>query len=139
MLNNIAEQVYNKKHEYAEFEVAKIAVSSLFANNYREIRQNFKIYVPSAYVDTAKAYYMDAVRVGESISMTEEELWLKYRIIGNRQGLSEKSFSFPTVVSEIVAGHLLSRDNEENLVAESSVLDRVLPFRQEIAQISLEI
>jgi hypothetical protein len=121
---------------YSDFDVADLVAGNIFANQYDAISDKLRIHAPSVYVDTAKLYYADAVNFKEIVPMGQKELFLKYRQVGNRQAyreaLSQKSFSFGTVVSELIAVGLLHRQ-QENIIGDQGLFEHLVQFREQIS------
>jgi len=138
-LTRLHERVYRFDTKFDVFNVASAVAGRIFSSQYRRIRNEFKIYSPTAYVDATKAYYLDAVRMGERIPMTEKELYQKFRIVGHRNPYESKNFKFKTIISEVVGGKLLERDADDNVIGSKSIFDKVMPFQDEIVKAAPEI
>jgi hypothetical protein len=121
---------------HSDFDVADLVAGNIFANQYDVISDKLRIHAPSIYVDTAKLYYSDAVNFKEIVPMEQSELFLKYRQVGNRQAyreaMSQKSFSFGTVVSELIAVGLLHR-RQESIIGDQKLFDHLVQFRDQIS------
>jgi len=118
--------------------VAELVVGKVFANRYDEIRTDLRINPPTAYVDTTTVYYIDAIRFGENIPISEKELFFEYQKIGARAFISEFSLlSFRTLLSELVSVELL--DKKGNYVTgRDRIFNNLMAYRDEILQGAVE-
>jgi hypothetical protein len=133
-LTGLEHHLYQKyREEGSDFFVTGQIVGNIFSKHYREIKSKLHANAPSVYVDTSTAYYLDAIRMGEPIRMSEEELWKKYRMIGHRPTASKINVAYPTVISEIVAGHLLDRNEDGYIRGHNKVMEKLIPLGPELA------
>jgi hypothetical protein len=120
----------------SDFDVADLVAGNIYANEYDFISDELRIHAPSIYVDTAKLYYADAVNFKEIVPIEQNELFLKYRQMGSRaayrEAQSQKSFSFGTVVSELIAVGLLHR-RQEDIIGDQGLFDHLVQFREQIS------
>ena len=133
------EQHFYKKYsdESSDFFVTSNIVGSIFANHYREIKSKLHANAPSVYVDTTTAYYLDAIRMGEPIQITENDLWRKYRMISRRPTARGITIPYPAVISEIVAGKLLNRNDDGYIYASEKVFKKLESMGSElVAEVS---
>ncbi len=130
---------YKDEKLLSDFFVTGQVIGTIFAKYYNDLKIELRVFAPSIYVDTSTAYYIDAIRAGASILMSEMELWKKARMIGHRSTTSVKTISYPTVISEIVAGKIFARDHEGFICANESVFNRLNPLEVELAQEISEI
>lgn len=138
-LTGIWETLYRKEmRAHDSFAVAEYVVGKVFASRYEEIKTDFCIYSPTAYVDTTKVYYIDAIRFGENIPISENEIFLGYQKIGGRQLKSDFSLqSFRTLLSELAAAELLEID-EDYVVGKERIFDNLMKYRDEVLQGAVE-
>ena len=122
-------------------DVADQVIGSLYAHHFEAIRDELRIFGPDVYVTATKAYYADAVREGISIPMTRYRLWLKYRSYNyHPRPNTHREYSFPNVVSELVHNKFLQFSHDENyVVANSELLERVLPYHEKLSKLVVEI
>jgi len=135
LLTGLSEECYRKGIVRSNFDVADVVAGHLFASEYEQLRDEFRIHAPSVYVDTAKLYYVDAVNFKEIVPIQERELFLKYRQMGNRpayEEMTKRGFSFATAVSELVSVGLLRR-HEEEILGNQALFDHLVQFRDRIA------
>jgi hypothetical protein len=119
----------------SSFDIADIVAGNLFATEYRTIKDQFNIHAPSVYVDTAKLYYIDAVNLKEMVPVGEEELFMKYRQMGNRVAFKEitrRGYSFATALSELIAVGLLRRQ-ETDILGDEKLFEHLVQFRDQIS------
>jgi hypothetical protein len=116
--------------------VAQEVVGMVFSKEYEYIHETMKNRVPSVYVDTTKAYYLNAVRIGSPIPMSTSQLLSKYRMF---EQSTRKVHDFNTVIGELVTVDLLAKDSYDNIIANTKVFDQVLPLRKEILEIAVEL
>lgn len=139
-LTMMSEKLYKKYNDEAlGFIVTSKIVGSIFSKYYREIKYDLGVHAPSVYVDTSMAYYLDAIRAGESIDMTIDELWRKYRMVGHKPTTVEVGSNYPTVVSEIVLGKLLDKNENGYIYANEDVFSKLQPLGAELVQQLVEI
>ena len=121
--------------------VSDLVIGSLYAHHFNEIRDELRIFGPDVYVTATKAYYADAVREGQSIPMSQYRLWLKYRSYNyHPRPNTNKEYSFPTVVSELVHSKFLQfSDDEKYITANPELLKKVLPHREKLSKLVIEI
>lgn len=135
MLTNLEELLYKKYAEKGtDFFVTSQVVGMIFAKHYKDIKSELHAHAPSVYVDTSTAYYVDAIRAKQPILMSENDLWKKYRMIGHRPTTKDPTISYPTVISEIVAGKLLDRNEEGYVRANDDVLRKLEPLGVELSK-----
>lgn len=140
LLTMISEKLYKKFNDEAlGFIVTSRIVGGIFAKFYREIKYDLGVHIPSVYVDTSMAYYLDAIRVGESIDMTMDELWRKYRMVGHKTTTAKVGSNYPTVVSEMVLGKLLDKSENGKIYANEDVFSKLQPLSAELTQQLVEI
>jgi len=105
----MASEEYYKSNKHIH-NLAEEIVGGVFANNYFEIKKEFHINSPTAYVDTTKVYYIDALRYGENIPIHEKNLFYEYLKIGDRSFRSEVNLmQFRTLLSELEFVKLLEK------------------------------
>jgi len=138
-LEHLVYEKYKDEKLLSDFFVTGQVIGTIFAKYYNDLKVDLHAYAPSIYVDTSTAYYIDAIRAGSSILMTEMELWKKARMIGHRSTTSIKTISYPTVISEIVAGKILSRNQDGLIHANENVFKRLIPLETELIQEISEI
>jgi len=135
ILNGLDESLTLEGNQ-SDFDVADLVAGNVYATEFDRIRDDFKIHAPSIYVDTAQLYYADAVNFKEIIPIQQDELFLKYRQIGSRityrEAMSQKGYSFGTVVSELIAVGLLHRQ-QENIIGDQKLFDHLVQFREQIS------
>jgi len=139
-LTGIWERLYRSGARTRDlFAVAEYVVGTVFANRYDKIKTDLRIYSPTAYVDTTKVYYIDAIRFGENIPISENEIFLEYQKIGGRQIRSEFSLhAFRTLLSELAAAELL--EIEENYVlGKEKIFDNLMEYRDDVLQGVVEV
>ena len=133
------EELYRKeKMPSGLHTIAERVVGKVFANRYGEIKTDLHINPPIAYVDTTKVYYIDAIRFGENIPISENELFFEYQKIGARAFRSQISLQgFRTLLSELVAVELL--DKKGNYVTgRERIFDNLMEYRDEVLQGAVE-
>jgi len=116
--------------------VAEEIVGMIFSREYDYIHDSMNNRAPSIYIDTTKAYYLNAVRIGSPIPMSTTQLLSKYKIFGRSQ---RKRLNFNTIVGELVSESMLSKDNNDNITADDDVFREVLPLRDEMMNIAVEV
>lgn len=135
-LLNALDEKLSLRGSQSDFDVADLVAGNLFATEFNRIRDEFRIHAPSIYVDTTQLYYSDAVNFKEIVPIEQDELFLKYRQMGNRAAyrdlLSQKGFSFGTVVSELIAVGLLHRQ-QENIIGDQGLFNHLVQFRDQIS------
>jgi len=136
------EELYARAHEEQTrsvlLEVAERVVGRVFADRYDEIKTDLRINPPTAYVDTTKVYYIDAIRFGENIPISEKELFFEYQKIGARAFRSEISLlGFRTLLSELVAAELLDRKGNY-VTGRERIFGNLMEYRDEVLQGSVE-
>ncbi len=141
LLTQMAERLYSKYDDAgSDFIVTSKIIGGVFSKHYREIKNTLGAHAPSVYVDTSMAYYLDAIRTGESIRMSIKELWRKYRMIGHRNVTAEIGSGYPAVIAEIVLGKLLDKqDDTQEIYANETVFKQLAPFGHDIATQLVEI
>ncbi|MHB2036741.1 MAG: hypothetical protein ACYCPW_08380 [Nitrososphaerales archaeon] len=130
-LTKLQERLFDSHMASTDFDVAQSVVGSVFSRRYSTIKNEMRIYAPTAYVDATKVYYTDAVQYGEIIPISEEELHKKYIRIGMRQVLTYADFSFMTLVSELVSAKLLVRENDD-IVGVPEVFKNVMQLKENL-------
>lgn len=138
-LTGIWEGLYRKEMRAHDlFTVAEHVVGKVFANQYDKIKTDLRIYSPTAYVDTTKVYYIDAIRFGENIPMSENEIFFEYQKIGGRQLTSEFSLhAFRTLLSELAAAELLEI-KEDYVIGKEKIFNNLMEYRDEVLQGAVE-
>ena len=133
------EQLYRReKLTSSGFTIAELVVGKVFASRYDEIKTDLHINPPTAYVDTTKVYYVDAIRFGENIPICEDELFFKYQKIGARIFRTEiASLRFRTLLSELVAAELLDREGNY-ITGRQRIFDNLIRYRDEVLQGAVE-
>lgn len=126
------------------FEVSKIAdkvIGNLYAKHFYKIRDELRIFGPDKYVTINKSYYADAVREGEPIPMSQYRLWLKYKSYNyNPRPATHKEFTFPNAVDELVSNKFLQYyKNEDYVTANPQLLEKTMPYHDELAKTVIEI
>ena len=118
--------------------IAELVVGKVFANRYDKIKTDLRINPPTAYVDTTKVYYIDAIRFGENIPISENELFLEYQKIGAHAFRSEISLQgFRTLLSELVAAELLNKRGNY-VTGRARIFDNLMEYRDEVLQGAVE-
>jgi len=130
---------YKDQSVLSDFFVTGQIIGIIFAKYYTEIKSELHAYAPGIYVDTSAAYYIDAIRAGTAILMSEIELWKKARMLGHRSANAAKPIAYPTVISEIVAGKILSRNRDGMISANEGIFNRLRPLKEELTQEISEI
>lgn len=122
------------------FSITDAIIGHIFAKHYTEIRDKLKIYAPTSYVTTTKAYYVDAVREGQAIPMDQDTLLSKFRTYNySAKSSTYKGFRFPEIIDELVANNFFNyTKDQKSIVAVDDLLDRLLPYREELAQNVME-
>lgn len=139
LLIGLSQNYYTSLNEGSSFHIASKIVGGIFATHYRQIKTELHAHSPSVYVDTSMAYYLDAIRSGESIQMTKEQLWRKYRMIGHKRTTQEVSRGYTTVISEIILGKLLNRNEDGYIFANESVFSKLQPLGDKLIEQLAEI
>jgi hypothetical protein len=136
LLTRLNQKVLQETNRYDPNHVAQEVVGIVFSREYERIHVEMKNRVPSVYVDTTKAYYLNAVRIGIPIAMSTTQLLSKYKMFEHS---TRKSYDFNTVVGELVTVKMLSKDENENILANKEVFEQVLPLRKEILEVATEV
>lgn len=133
------EELYRgEKSPHGLFTIAELVVGKVFANRYDEIKTDLHINPPTAYVDTTKVYYVDAVRFGENIPISENELFFEYQKMRARAFRPEVSFvGFRWLLSELVDAELLDR-KRDYVTGRERIFDNLIEYRDEILQGAVE-
>ena len=138
-LTGLWERLYKEAIELEQkppalFTIAENVIGKVFANRYAEIKTDLHINPPTAYVDATKVYYIDAVRFGENIPITEDELFFEYQKIGTRPFRQEiPPPRFTRLLSELVAVELLDRE-EDYIIGRQRIFDNLVKYRDEVLQ-----
>lgn len=121
--------------------IVDIVTGNLYAKHFYEIRDELRIFGPDKYVTINKSYYADAVREGEAIPMSQYRLWLKYKSYNYKpRPPTHKEFTFPNAVEELVSNKFLKYYKSEDYVtANPDLLERTLPYHDELAKTVIEI
>ncbi|MGI0094350.1 MAG: hypothetical protein ACREA8_09640, partial [Nitrosotalea sp.] len=136
----LAEKFYNRYNDTgSDFIVTSKIIGTIFAKHYREIKNTLGAHSPSVYVDTSMAYYLDAIRTGELIRMTVKELWRKYRMIGHKRTTEVIGSGYSAVISEIVLGKLLNKNQDGQIYANEGVFKQLEPYGRELSNQLVEI
>lgn len=130
-LTKLQERLFDSHKANTDFDVAQSVVGLVFSKKYSTIKNEMRIYPPTAYVDATKVYYADAIQYGEIIPINEEELRKKYVRIGMRQVLSYADFSFMTLVSELVSAKLLKREHDD-ILGVPEVFKNVIELKEKL-------
>jgi hypothetical protein len=134
---NALDQKLSQEGSQSDFDVADLVAGNIYATDFQRIRDDFHIHAPTIYVDTAQLYYADAVNFKEIVPIQQDELFLKYRQVGSRiayrEAMSQKGYSFATVVSELIAVGLLHRQEEGDIVGDQKLFDHLVQFRDQIS------
>lgn len=135
-LTGIWEELYRKERITSSvFTIAELVVGKIFANRYDEIKTELRIYPPTAYVDTTKVYYVDAISFGENIPISEDEVFFKYQKIGARMFRPEiSSHHFRTLLSELVAAELLNREGKY-VMGKQRIFNTLMEYRDEVLKV----
>ncbi len=122
------------------FSISDAIIGHIFAKHYVQIRDELKIRAPASYVTTTKAYYADAVREGRAIPMDQNTLLSKFRTYHyTAKSPTYKGFRFPDIVSELVTNNFFSyTKDQKSIIAVNELLDRLLPYQEELAQNVME-
>ena len=132
------EELYSKEKTSGVLTIAELVVGKVFANRYDEIKTDLHINPPIAYVDTTKVYYVDAIRFGENIPISEDELFFEYQKIGARTFRPEIALlGFRTLLSELVAAELLDRKGNY-VTGRQRIFDNLIEYRDEVLQGAVE-
>jgi len=135
-LEMIAESNYRENR--VVHDVAEEIVGIVFSNNYTEIKKEFRINSPTAYVDTTKIYYIDALRYGENIPIHEDNLLYEYLKIGDRVLRPEiTKRQFKTLLCELEAVNLLEQRGDY-ISGKPTFFNNLLAYRNEILEGSIE-
>jgi len=117
---------------------AEIVVGKVFANQYSKIKTDLRINSPTAYVDATKVYYIDAIRFGENIPISENELFFEYQKIGARTFRSKTSLpGFRTLLSELASVELLVKRGSY-VLGRQRIFDNLMEYRDEVLQGAVE-
>lgn len=135
LFTRFAQHVTEKNQTTDPHTVAQGLLGIVFAKEYHTIREDTHIRVPTVYVDAAKAYYVNAVRVGYPIVMTPSQLLSHYKLFEHSQ---QQPFKFNSIIGELVSVKLLNRNEEENVIANKDVFDKVLPLRKDLLKVAIE-
>jgi len=121
--------------------LAEAVISSIYAKNFVQIRDELKIHAITSYVAITKAYYADAVREGQPIPMKMQSLWLNYRTYNyGPKSSTFKHFRFPRTVAELGSNNFLNVMNEgSHITAVPELFERLLPYQAELAQNVIDI
>ena len=137
-LTGIWEGLFRKEMRAQLLAVAERVVGKVFANRYDKIKTDLRIYSPTAYVDTTKVYYIDAIRFGENIPISQNEVFSKYQKIGGRQLTSEVSLhAFRTLLSELSTAELL-KIQEDYVIGNEKIFGNLMEYRDEVLQGAVE-
>jgi len=138
-LTQMSERLYREEKMSAGLlTIAELVVGNVFANQYDKIKTDLHIYPPTAYVDTTKVYYVDAVRFGENIPMGENDLFFEYQKIGARALSPDTSMPrFRTVLTELVAAELLDRRGDY-ITGRERIFNNLMEYREDILQGAVE-
>ena len=75
--------------------------------------------------------------MGEPIQIAENDLWRKYRMISRRPTARGITIPYPAVISEIVAGKLLNRNDDGYIYASEKVFKKLESMGSElVAEVS---
>lgn len=118
------------------FSITDAIIGHIFAKHYVQIRDELKIYAPTSYVTATKAYYADAVREGRAIPMNQEILLFKFRTYNySTKSSIYKGFRFPEIIDELVSNNFFQyTKDKKSIIAVNELLDRLLPYQEELAQ-----
>jgi len=118
--------------------IAERVVGKVFANQYNRIKTDLHINTPTAYVDATKVYYIDAIRFGENIPISENELFFEYQKIGARPFRPEISLlGFRTLLSELAAAKLLNRKGNY-VTGRERIFNNLIEYRDEVLRGAVE-
>jgi hypothetical protein len=118
--------------------LAEKVVGGVFANRYGEIKKDLRINSPTAYVDTAKVYYIDALRYGENIPIHEDNLFYEYLKIGERALREDTSIMrFRTLLSELESANLLEKRGNY-VTGKPKFFNNLMEYRNDILEGSVE-
>lgn len=121
--------------------VADVLVGHIYAEHFREIRDELRFNPSTIYLTTTKGYYADAVREGRSIPMDYDTLWFRYRTYNySPKSSTHRQYRFPDIVGELVANDFLRQSKDkDHVTAVPELLQKLLPFQDELAQNVLDI
>jgi hypothetical protein len=132
------EQYYRARKNGLIHNFAEIIVGGVFANRYVEIKKELRIYNPTAYVDTTKVYYIDALRYGENIPIHEDNLLYEYLKIGERTLTPEiTKRRFRTLLYELESVNLLEKKGDY-VTGKTKFFNNLMEYRDEILEGSIE-
>ena len=118
--------------------LAEEIVGGIFANRYAEIKKDLRINSPTAYVDTTKVYYIDALRYGENIPIHEDNLFYEYLKIGARAfGSGINMMRFRTLLSELASVNLLEKKGYY-VTGKERFFNNLMEYRDGILEGSVE-
>ncbi len=136
-LELLAQEIFRRQGK-SDFDVAQHVVGTVFANKYSVIKNQMRVYAPTAYVDATKAYYSDAIQYGDIIAVSEDVLYKKFVRMGMRQAYTNAEFSFMTTVSELVSARLLEREGDE-IVGVRGIYDNIKQYKDVIMTNAVEV
>jgi hypothetical protein len=135
-LTMAAEELYRTNRSIHN--LAEEIVGGIFANRYSEIKKDLRINSPTAYVDTTKVYYIDALRYGENIPIHEDNLFYEYLKMGARALRSEINImGFRTLLSELESVNLLEKKGSY-VTGKPRFFNNLLEYRDDILEGSVE-
>jgi hypothetical protein len=133
----IAYESYYRKNKLLH-DFTEVIVGVVFSNNYMEIKKELRINSPTAYVDTTKVYYIDALRYGENIPIHEDNLLYEYLKIGDRALRPEITKSrFRTLLYELESANLLEMKGDY-VSGKPTFFNNLLEYRDNILEGSIE-
>jgi len=117
---------------------AEVIVGAVFASRYMEIKKELHIRNPTAYVDTTKVYYIDALRYGENIPIHEDNLLYEYLKIGERTLRPEiTKRRFRTLLYELESVNLLEKKGDY-VTGKTKFFNNLMEYRDDILEGSVE-
>jgi hypothetical protein len=135
LFTGFSQDFAENNHTLDPHTIARGLLGMVFAKEYHTIREDTHIRVPTVYVDAAKAYYINAVRIGHPIIMTPSQLLYHYKLFEHSK---QQQFKFNSIVGELVSVKLLDSDEQDNIVANKEVFEKVLPLQNELITVAAE-
>lgn len=118
--------------------VAEQVAGIVFANRYNEIKTELSINMPTAYVETTKVYYIDALRYGENIPIHETDLFSEYQKINARIFKPQLSMMrFRWLLSELSTVNMLEKHGRY-VNGKERFFDKLMEYRDEVLKGAIE-